>query len=299
MSSDGDPPGNGAFASARKAARLLLAAAVLLAISDPGTSQAQPAGDRSAPEQLLRAYPEHLAFIDGDDLVWKDGTRMALSDGHRAKTASERIARASILDMLVEAYPYGAPIAPPVFESDPGRARHAPFFNKMYGDCRKGEVSGRLVDVVWLPKKWGGRIKVTTINGVNERLAAVSRALDLLPASFDDYLKPPAGTYNCRAIAGTDRISAHGAGIAIDIALPMADYWRWARPSADGRFPFKNRMPAEIVAIFEAHGFIWGGRWYHYDTMHFEYRPELIPDAVRVGVPPADRAIAPASGSNR
>ncbi|MDD5211432.1 MAG: M15 family metallopeptidase, partial [Sulfuricurvum sp.] len=24
------------------------------------------------------------------------------------------------------------------------------------------------------------------------------------------------------------------------------------------------------------YGFIWGGRWYHYDTMHFEYRPELL-----------------------
>jgi hypothetical protein len=21
---------------------------------------------------------------------------------------------------------------------------------------------------------------------------------------------------------------------------------------------------------------VWGGRWYHYDTMHFEYRPELF-----------------------
>ncbi len=45
---------------------------------------------------------------------------------------------------------------------------------------------------------------------------------------------------------------------------------------AAGSYPFKNRIPAEIVAIFEKHGFIWGGRWYHYDTMHFEYRPELI-----------------------
>jgi D-alanyl-D-alanine carboxypeptidase len=32
----------------------------------------------------------------------------------------------------------------------------------------------------------------------------------------------------------------------------------------------------EIVRIFEAHGFIRRGKWYHYDTMHFEYRPELI-----------------------
>ena len=29
-------------------------------------------------------------------------------------------------------------------------------------------------------------------------------------------------------------------------------------------------------ARFETHGFIWGGKWYHYDTMHFEYRPELL-----------------------
>ena len=28
--------------------------------------------------------------------------------------------------------------------------------------------------------------------------------------------------------------------------------------------------------IFEKYGFVWGGRWYHYDTMHFEYRPELF-----------------------
>ena len=32
----------------------------------------------------------------------------------------------------------------------------------------------------------------------------------------------------------------------------------------------------EIVRIFEKHGFIWGGKWHHYDTMHFEYRPELV-----------------------
>jgi hypothetical protein len=30
------------------------------------------------------------------------------------------------------------------------------------------------------------------------------------------------------------------------------------------------------VDIFERHGFIWGGKWAHYDTMHFEYRPELL-----------------------
>ena len=40
---------------------------------------------------------------------------------------------------------------------------------------------------------------------------------------------------------------------------------------------YKNRMPLEIVEAFEHEGFIWGGQWAHYDTMHFEYRPELLP----------------------
>jgi hypothetical protein len=40
--------------------------------------------------------------------------------------------------------------------------------------------------------------------------------------------------------------------------------------------PYRNVIPHGIVDIFEKHGFIWGGKWYHYDTMHFEYRPELV-----------------------
>ena len=60
---------------------------------------------------------------------------------------------------------------------------------------------------------------------------------------------------------------------------PFSDYWYW-RPH-DGAIVYRNRMPEEIVAIFEKHGFIWGGKWYHFDTMHFEFRPELLVDEVR------------------
>ena len=87
---------------------------------------------------------------------------------------------------------------------------------------------------------------------------------------------PPAGTVQLPRHRGHRRLSAHGHGIAIDLALPRADYWRWDRTGADGRFVYKNRFPSEIVDVFERHGFIWGGRWYHFDTMHFEYRPELL-----------------------
>ena len=49
-----------------------------------------------------------------------------------------------------------------------------------------------------------------------------------------------------------------------------------AKPGAGSHVTYKNDIPWETVRIFEAHGFIWGGKWYHSDTMHFEYRPELI-----------------------
>jgi hypothetical protein len=227
-------------------------------------------------ERLVAAYPAFLERIEGNMLVWKDGTRMPIDDGKPAKAFEALLDQPDIKDMFRWPYPTGAEATPPAFQVDPGRIRHQALFDKMYGDCTKGQTTAKLVEVVWLPKKSGQKLLVTQVNGVAEKLAAVSKVLDELPARFDSFLFPSAGTYVCRKIAGTDRPSVHGAGIAIDIALKHAHYWRWTKPGADGRYPFKNSIPPEIVAAFEAQGFIWGGRWYHYDTMHFEYRPELI-----------------------
>ena len=40
--------------------------------------------------------------------------------------------------------------------------------------------------------------------------------------------------------------------------------------------PLQKTFPSAIVSLFEDNGFIWGGKWEHFDLMHFEYRPELI-----------------------
>jgi hypothetical protein len=34
------------------------------------------------------------------------------------------------------------------------------------------------------------------------------------------------------------------------------------------------------------YGFIWGGKWLFFDTMHFEYRPEIL---ILSGMPPEIR----------
>ena len=144
---------------------------------------------------------------------------------------------------------------------DPGRARNPAFFDKVYGDCRTGGVEN-------LSQAWHGcrrrRAKSCRLARSMARRARSMPSeprLDALPANFDVYLLSFAGAYNCRVIAGTSRVSAHGQGIAIDIAPARADYWRNAARQGR-RLAFKNAIPMEIVRIFEKHGFIWGGRWY-------------------------------------
>ena len=135
-----------------------------------------------------------------------------------------------------------------------------------------------------VPVKWFGEtLQVTSINGVNTALEKVRD--ELVPRSdLRKYLAPSAGVFNFRKVAGQKNLSVHSFGAAVDLNTEFADYWLWSG-GKPGRVPvYKNKFPMEIVAIFEKHGFIWGGRWYHYDTMHFEYRPELLEIAKRAGV---------------
>jgi hypothetical protein len=229
---------------------------------------------RTALDNLVTAYPNALAGHDDKVLRWRDGTVMPLSDGTASKPFQELLRHAAIADQFRIPYPRGPLEKPPAVDVDPGRFRNTAFFTKMYGDCQKGEVSPRLVSLAWLPKTWGQAIRITSVNGVDAQLRAVSAEIDALPEKIKRAAYPIAGTYNCRAIADTGEPSPHGYGIAIDLNTRYSDYWFW-RPH-DGPIVYRNRMPEEFVAIFEKHGFIWGGKWYHFDTMHFEFRPELL-----------------------
>jgi D-alanyl-D-alanine carboxypeptidase len=96
-----------------------------------------------------------------------------------------------------------------------------------------------------------------------------------LPDRIKRAAYPLGGAFSCRGIADTAQPSMHSYGAAFDLNISFSGYWYWQR-SREGTLAYRNRMPHELVEIFERHGFIWGGKWYHYDTMHFEYRPELL-----------------------
>lgn len=230
------------------------------------------AAETASLDALVAAYPEQLAAHDGATLIWRDGTRMPISDGVEGKSFDELLDEADIDDMFSIPYRPGPAAGEPALDDDPGRIRNTQFFAKMYGDCRRGEVEPRMQPVRWVD---GSTLRVTSVNGVADRLRRVADELAKLPAKFRRFLAPSGGTYNCRTIAGTERLSMHAFAAAIDISTATTDYWLWNKP-VEGRYPYRNKVPFEIVDIFERHGFIWGGKWYHYDTMHFEYRPELF-----------------------
>ena len=233
-----------------------------------------------ARRSLLQAYPgafsfeaNHLVFPSGERVVWDDG---------REKSASDLLTDADVQDMFHYPYPRArlGPLEPPRGH-DPGRVRSEAFLRALYGSNAR-EVEASIVAVPWLPALGGGTIRVTRRFGVDRALAAVSEELQRLPARYHTYLVPPAGGFVWRPIAGTNRLSVHSFGAAVDIATRHASYWRWDGQAAAGAaIPYRNAIPLEIVEVFERHCFIWGGRWYHYDTMHFEYRPELLPGCRR------------------
>jgi hypothetical protein len=223
-------------------------------------------------DRLVAAYPDFLAGHQGAVLVWRDGAHMPTSDGRGPKTPVEVVAAPDVEDIFAWPYPLASqPVTPP--SADPGRARPAAFFRKMYGDCHAGQVMANLVGVRWVD---GSSVRITRINGVATALTAVVAELRALGPAYTKYLSPMGGTYNCRAIAGTSLASMHSYGAAIDINVASSDYWQWSDAAAHGLGAYRSRIPIQIVQAFERHGFIWGGRWADFDTMHFEYRPELI-----------------------
>ena len=224
---------------------------------------------------LLEAYPECLKEIKDNFVVMVTGDKLVYDDG-KQKDFMGRLDDSDIEDMFYDVY--SLPDPKPACQFDPGRSRSEALFKARYGSSAE-EVRKKLGDVEW----FGERVKFMSVNGAADSLRAVARELTGYP-ELRPYLKS-SGTFYWRPVRGAKRMSAHSYGIAFDIGVDKSDYWLWKSGSNDENKPveYANRIPREIVEIFQKHGFIWGGAWYHYDTMHFEFRPELLKYAAYAG----------------
>ncbi|MFV0468151.1 MAG: M15 family metallopeptidase [Dysgonomonas sp.] len=225
-------------------------------------------------KKLKLAYPDFVKSFDGTYILLNNGKKIIYDDRKNNKTNDELLNDPSVADMFRYLYVKGKTTAPAEYE-DPGRIRNENFMKAMYGST-SSEVQKNLTTIVWCPNLVNAKIKITTINGVDRQLKKISDELDKHP-ELKKYLEG-ATTFNWRIIAGTKRLSTHSFGTSIDLNVKYSNYWQWDCncKKENVKLSYKNRIPQEIIAIFEKYGFIWGGKWYHYDTMHFEYRPELL-----------------------
>ncbi len=226
------------------------------------------------PQCYVEGYGDLIVSADEHSLVLKDGTRFPYHTDSSKASWDEKINNADLAVQLSQRYDAGGYDTPPPYLFDPGRLRYQPFFQALYGKNQKS-VEKNLVHILWPTLKGSIKLPVSKVGGADKKLYAIGQEIAKLPKS-DRIWAEGATTYAYRVIKDTDRLSMHSFGIAIDLAPAKTQYWKDENPSETAHIGYKNTMPLSIVRIFEKHGFIWGGRWYHYDTMHFEYRPELL-----------------------
>jgi hypothetical protein len=225
---------------------------------------------------LAAAYPKALQALeirsDQRLLVCLAGQKFVYDDGI-TKTFDERLDHPDIEDMFYQTYPLANSSDRLPKDFDPGRYRVEALFMALYGDSESA-VARNCVAVEFC----GHSVKFNARYGAAEALRAVSADLSPLlvkKPELRSYVAKLAGTFNWRKVAGTDKLSNHSFATAIDLNVDKAAYWRWVSPVQLETFSRKN-WPTEIIETFERHGFVWGGKWWHFDTMHFEYRPEII-----------------------
>ncbi len=235
---------------------------------DPKRANAAKTDHEAGKRALLESYPDFISKIEGNTVYFKDGSTMIYDDG-QVKDFQALLDDGDIEDMFFT--PYNSLVTPPAYLSDPGRSRSEALYKKMYGNSAAA-VQKNLVRVPW----FGKSVQFTKVNGAADALRKVEAEISKYP-ELKKYIES-SGTFYWRPVRGAKRQSAHSYGIAFDIAVKHSDYWQWAANTNNelAKFAYKNKFPRKIVEIFEKHGFIWGGAWYHYDTMHFEYRPELL-----------------------
>ncbi|MDR1098909.1 MAG: M15 family metallopeptidase [Treponema sp.] len=277
-----------------------------------------PAAQEPGPELILRAY-QHCYPEKAGEPVWRNGDWTITVGAETFYWAGGRLLPASRRDEpenwpphLWAVYPGEVP-SPQLYspgyietlriqgsaEAGNGKDQHRAFQAALYGGRTRREIEALLVRMEFLGKR------IVVHRDIADALKRVETSIreaaagDRETAAFIDAAEQ-VGAYNWRQIRGSSRMSYHSWGLAVDI-LPKDTgdkgiYWLWERSRNDNWMilPLERRWtpPAQVIAAFENEGFTWGGKWPLYDTMHFEYRPELH-EINRLLAAGGERAVTP------
>jgi hypothetical protein len=242
--------------------------------------------DRQADPRVLAFSQAYGPFIDsiaarnGDVVFYLRGRPIHFQDGRML--ADPRASDTHECDSVF--YPYSLePLTEPVPapEEMPVHCTDVP---KTLWGVTESEIREHGRSIMFLDHRmFVNEFIVTPLRAVERDI----RATAATDAAVAEWVREIDITYSfvSRDIAGSPTRSHHAFGMAIDFVPTSYDglqvYWRWSRvfnrEGWDG-IPLAERWspPQAVLRIFEQHGFVWGGKWAHFDVIHFEYRPEII-----------------------
>ena len=253
-------------------------------------------------EQVMRAYAaafpkaiSQVTFRDGDWAVLLRNKWFYYAEGRllseERRGEVESWARQSFYSYPAELPPWKEPEGEraerlrrvlPDRKANPPK-RNPEFYDTLWQSRNKNEAIANLVRINFLGKNF------EVHKDLKDRLIKID-ALIMEAAKTDPEIRPfinnigSIGAWNWRFVAISESRSYHSYGIALDI-LPknlkgLATYWQWTGENNEEwyKIPYSKRYhpPLSVVKIFERFGFCWGGKWPLFDTMHFEYRPEIM-----------------------
>lgn len=225
---------------------------------------------------LESAYPGLRVDEAAGQVTLDDGQVLPLgrNDGRDPRAV---LGSASIAEQFLQVYPLNFDLdARETQWFDPGRFRNDAFFRALWFND-EASAARSLKTVQYPGQQVQPRFAMTTKHCVAAQLqAAFDQIAAMQDPDIDPFFTRIGGSFNWRVIAGTTRLSSHSFGTALDLNTELGGYWRWSGASEGRVGPYRNHFPEALVATFERFGFIWGGKWHHFDGMHFEYRPELI-----------------------
>ena len=247
---------------------------------------------------LAKAYPDRVGaveFFDGDWTILVYNERFYFAEG-RLLPVSLRDKMSEYAPLPFYNYLNELPDWIPPTEEESARFRE----QDRYRESRQIKRSSHFYDTLWRARNrdeaWdrvkqirflGHQILVhysilSELSLVEEQILRIAKA-DAAVRQWMNSLNT-IESWNWRNIASGGSRSYHAYGAAIDL-LPksmggLETYWLWtSRNNPDWwAVPYSRRFhpPDEVIKAFESFGFIWGGKWRFYDTMHFEYRPEIL-----------------------
>ena len=239
-------------------------------------------------QRLIAAYPDARMTLEedaGGRYIRIGNTRLLFSPAGGCPAATpDQIEDAPLCALFSQSYPAGEGGRHPAAGFEPGRIRNEAFLKLLYG-----ENSAAVERDTMVVELGGARLSLSTRHGAAAAMARVAARLERLMRDDPrtrEYVLPTAGSYFWRKIKGSEKLSPHSFGIAVDLNVKKGLYWQWVRPGMEAVVERVRRdYPQSIVDAFEAEGFIWGGKWTSFDFMHFEYRPELLSPNVRPRIP--------------